>query len=158
MAHTALPGPAASGISPSDRPPRPSAEHRPETSPPVTAADRSSLGLPQVFSPLQAAEILRRLGLAEMTECALRTRAYRRQIPFHLNGRRIRFTAADLREIIEGNAQRPGSTSPARTAAQAAPTRQASRRSPARTADRAPVTWRARGSLGKPTTGRESPR
>ena len=40
-----------------------------------------------------------------MTECALRTRAYRRQVPFHLNGRRIRFTAGDLREIVEGQAR-----------------------------------------------------
>ena len=73
----------------------------------VTAIDPPALDLPQLFTPAQAAEILRNLGLAEMTECALRTRAYRRQVPFHLNGRRIRFTASDLREILEGQAHRP---------------------------------------------------
>ena len=66
------------------------------------------LDLPLLFTPAEAAEILQQLGLPEMTECALRTRAYRRQVPFHLNGRRIRFTADDLREIVEGQAQRPG--------------------------------------------------
>src|SRR5215475_11751846 len=73
----------------------------------MTTADLEGLDLPQLFTPAQAAEILRTLGLPEMTECALRTRAYRRQIPFHLNGRRIRFTASDLREIAEGHAHRP---------------------------------------------------
>jgi hypothetical protein len=72
----------------------------------MTAIDPSSLDLPQDFTPAGAAEILRDLGLAEMTECALRTRAYRRQIPFHLNGRRIRFTTSDLRDIVEGPPQR----------------------------------------------------
>jgi hypothetical protein len=57
-----------------------------------------------VFSPAVAAEILRSLGLTEMTECALRTRAYRKQVPFHLNGRRITFTIGDLRMIAEGTA------------------------------------------------------
>jgi hypothetical protein len=42
-----------------------------------------------------------------MTECALRTRAYRKQVPFHLNGRRVVFSLADLREIAEGVACRP---------------------------------------------------
>ena len=70
----------------------------------VTAIDPPALDLPRLFTPAQAAEILRGLGLTEMTECALRTRAYRRQVPFHLNGRRIRFTATDLREIVEGQA------------------------------------------------------
>jgi hypothetical protein len=73
----------------------------------MTAIDLAALDLPQLFTPAQAAEILRSLGLPEMTECALRTRAYRRQIPFHLNGRRVRFTASDLREIAEGHANRP---------------------------------------------------
>ena len=73
----------------------------------MTTVDLAALDLPQLFTPAQAAEILRSLGLTEMSECALRTRAYRRQVPFHLNGRRIRFTASDLREIVEGQAQRP---------------------------------------------------
>ena len=73
----------------------------------MTAIDPPALELPQLFTPAQAAEILRSLGLTEMTECALRTRAYRRQVPFHLNGRRIRFTAGDLREILEGQPHRP---------------------------------------------------
>ncbi len=73
----------------------------------MTTIDLDALGLPRLYSPGEAAEILRGLGLSEMTECALRTRAYRRQVPFHLNGRRIRFTIADLREIVEGQAQRP---------------------------------------------------
>ena len=73
----------------------------------MTAVDPPALDLPQLFTAAQAAEILRTLGLTEMTECALRTRAYRRQVPFHLNGRRIRFTAGDLREIVEGQARRP---------------------------------------------------
>jgi hypothetical protein len=108
----------------------------------VTAVDPPALDLPQLFTPAQAAEILRSLGLTEMTECALRTRAYRRQVPFHLNGRRIRFTTSDLREILEGQARRPkpGGTS------QALPSRSrsTSRRTQARRAERPPQAWRAR--------------
>ncbi len=37
-----------------------------------------------------------------MTEARDRTRAYRKQVPFHLNGRRITFTLSDLKEIAEG--------------------------------------------------------
>ena len=59
-------------------------------------------GLPHVFSPAEAAAVLREAGLREMTECALRTRAYRKQVPFHRNGRRIAFTLGDLREIALG--------------------------------------------------------
>lgn len=47
----------------------------------MTAVHPSVLDLPELFTPAQAAEMLRGLGLAEMTECALRTRAYRRQVP-----------------------------------------------------------------------------
>ncbi len=43
-----------------------------------------SADLPQVFLPADAARVLRDLGLAEMTECALRTRAYRKQVPFQM--------------------------------------------------------------------------
>lgn len=68
--------------------------------------------LPPVFSPAAAAEVLRDLGLAGMTECALRTRAYRKQVPFHLNGRRIIFTLADLRVIAEGEACSPQPQAP----------------------------------------------
>jgi hypothetical protein len=64
-------------------------------------------GLPPVFEPTRAAEILRGLGLTGMTECALRNRAYRRQVPFHRNGNRITFTLDDLKEIAEGQASRP---------------------------------------------------
>ena len=62
-----------------------------------------AFGLPHVVSPGEAARLLRAAGLTELTECALRTRAYRKQVPFHLNGRRIVFTLADLREIAEGD-------------------------------------------------------
>jgi hypothetical protein len=65
------------------------------------------IGLAPVFTPAQAAEVLRSIGLDEITECALRTRAYRKQIPFHLNGHRIIFTVEDLREIAEGRPCRP---------------------------------------------------
>lgn len=64
-------------------------------------------GLPPVFELPEAAKILRRLGLTSMTECALRTRAYRKQVPFHRNGNRITFTVDDLKEIAEGQASRP---------------------------------------------------
>ena len=74
--------------------------------------DPHALALPQVFSPAAAAEILRGHGLTEMTECALRTRAYRRQVPFHMNGRRIVFTVSDLREIAEGETRRPKPPAP----------------------------------------------
>jgi len=112
----------------------------PRASRPGSHASATELGLPQLFAPAEAAEILRHLGLTEMTECALRTRAYRRQVPFHLNGRRIRFTADDLREIVEGQPRRP---EPKDAAPQSAP-RQAHRRSQARAADHPPQTWRAR--------------
>ena len=69
--------------------------------------DSSTHDLPRLFSPAEATEILRRLGLTEMTECELHTSAYRRQIPFHLDRRRIRFTTSDLREIVERHKQRP---------------------------------------------------
>lgn len=110
--------------------------------------DPAQMQLPRTFSPTEAAEILRDLGLVEMTECALRTRAYRRQIPFHLNGRRIRFTAADLREIAEGQARRPRPPEPRslRSSARHAP---AARRSTSHAAERVPVAWRARNGLDK---------
>jgi hypothetical protein len=76
-----------------------------------TSVDRNSrvkgLELPHLFTPAEAAEILRCLGLTEITECVLRALAYRRQVPFHLNRRRVRFTASDLHEIFEGQTRRP---------------------------------------------------
>lgn len=113
----------------------------------VTAVDLSALGLPQIFSPAGAAEILRDLGLAEMTECALRTRAYRKQVPFHLNGRRIIFTLGDLREIAEGEACRPHPrdvTVPPRAASQPRPRRRSTHRGSEAKSD----LWRARGPYG----------
>jgi hypothetical protein len=101
----------------------------------------AGLGLPRLFAPAEAAEILRQLGLPEMTECALRTRAYRRQVPFHLNGRRVRFTPGDLREIVEGQARRPR---PADAAPSPQARKQAPRQSLTRSADDPPQTWRAR--------------
>jgi hypothetical protein len=73
----------------------------------MAVPDVRSLGLAPVYSPARAAEILRSLGLEDLTECALRTRAYRRQVPFHQNGRRITFTVKDIREIAEGGAAAP---------------------------------------------------
>jgi hypothetical protein len=69
--------------------------------------DLEGLTLPQVFSPAEAAAVLRDAGLKEMTECALRTRAYRKQVPFHRNGRRIVFTLSDLRDIAMGAPHTP---------------------------------------------------
>jgi len=107
-------------------------------------------GLSRVFTPAQAAEILRRIGLIEMTECALRTRAYRKQIPFHLNGHRVIFTMDDLREIAEGRAFRPQEAEPEAHSTQPAskpelvPVR-SSRRKPRRSQCPAPSgAWRAR--------------
>jgi hypothetical protein len=77
------------------------------TDPEASIVPASPDGLTQVFEPPRAAEILRDLGLTGMTECALRTRAYRRQVPFHRNGNRITFTLDDLKEIAEGQASRP---------------------------------------------------
>ena len=108
----------------------------------MTAFDPPVLNLPQLFTPAQAAEILRSLGLTEMTECALRTRAYRRQVPFHLNGRRIRFTATDLHEILEGQAQRPRSAGASQAFVSAS--RPSTRRFAARRSEPPPQTWRAR--------------
>ena len=71
------------------------------------SAHHQTLDLPRVFTPDDAVHVLRSLGLTGMTECALRTRAYRKQVPFHLNGRRITFTLGDLQEIAEGRACRP---------------------------------------------------
>ena len=113
----------------------------------------AGLDLPQLFAPAEAAEILRQLGLPEMTECALRTRAYRRQVPFHLNGRRIRFTSGDLREIAEGQARRPKPSD----APPPQPREQAPRRSLTRSADRPPRTWRARRPPGTSAVDGERP-
>lgn len=103
-------------------------------------------GLTRVFTPTQAAAVLRDIGLEDITECALRTRAYRKQIPFHLNGHRIIFTAEDLREIAEGKACRPRDL--AQESPQAAPARaRPPRRTPRR--DQSPGSsdaWRARRS------------
>lgn len=121
----------------------------------MTAADLAALGLPQVFSPAHAAEILRGLGLTEMSECALRARASRKQVPFHRNGRRITFTVSDLREIAEGAALRP--QPPAETVTPAtvpppAPRRRSSPRNGATT----PGPWRARRPRDLPA-GAETP-
>ena len=113
----------------------------------------AKLDLPRLFTPAEAAEILQQLGLPEMTECALRTRAYRRQVPFHLNGRRVRFTDEDLREIVEGQARRPKSAD-----APPQPREQAHRRSLTRSADRPSQTWRARKPPGPSTVDGERPR
>jgi hypothetical protein len=72
-----------------------------------TLGSLEELGLPPVFSPAEAAAVLRSVGLREMTECALRTRAYRKQVPFHRNGRRIIFTLSDLRDITGGEPHTP---------------------------------------------------
>jgi hypothetical protein len=118
----------------------------------VDLVDLSALNLPQIFLPMEAAEVLRNLGLVEITECALRTRAYRKQVPFHLNGRRIVFTSGDLREIVEGEECRPQRRAGAVT--QRAPSRPTPRRRqlPRRSATSAEP-WRARGARdvqGKP--------
>jgi hypothetical protein len=105
----------------------------------------AGLDLPRLFTPAEAAEILRHLGLPEMTECALRTRAYRRQVPFHLNGRRVRFTSSDLREIVEGQARQ---SKPADAVPSPQTRKQAPQRSLTRSADHPPQTWRARRSPG----------
>ena len=112
----------------------------PSTASRLDQAFAAELGLPRLFAPSEAAEILRHLGLTEMTECALRTRAYRRQVPFHLNARRIRFTADDLREIVEGQPRRPEQ----KDAAPQSALGHAHRRSQARAADHPPQAWRAR--------------
>ena len=102
------------------------------------------IGLTQVFTPAQAAEALRSVGLDAMTACALRTRAYRKQIPFHLNGHRITFTIEDLREIAEGQAIRPQQTEPDVQIADTTPPR-AGRRARARVPSQLPAdAWRAK--------------
>ena len=106
--------------------------------------DLSSVDLPQIFLPMEAAEVLRSLGLAEMTECALRTRAYRKQVPFHLNGRRIVFTLGDLREIVEGEEHRPQRRDRAVTPRAAPPPVIRRRQLPRRSMTPAEP-WRARG-------------
>jgi hypothetical protein len=103
-------------------------------------------GLAPIFTPVRAAEILRSLGLDDMTACALKTRAYRRQIPFHLNGHRIIFTEADLREIAEGQAHSPEPRAqPERPEPPARATSLPSRRRTApRAQDAGREVWRAR--------------
>ncbi|HXL88419.1 MAG TPA: hypothetical protein VN969_05450 [Streptosporangiaceae bacterium] len=120
----------------------------------MTGADEQTevdqlLGLTPIFTSARAAEFLRSLGLDDMTECALKTRAYRKQIPFHLNGHRLTFTLADLREIAEGRAYRPESASEPEkaepAAPQAAPPR---RRAPASSRVPPQEVWRARRPRG----------
>jgi hypothetical protein len=115
----------------------------------------AGLGLPRLFTPAEAAEILRHLGLPEMTECALRTRAYRRQVPFHLNGRRVRFTSSDLREIVEGQARQP---KPADALPSPQTRKQAPQRPLTRSADHTPQTWRARRQPGTSAADGDQPR
>ena len=88
--------------------------------------------------------MLRGTGLDAMTACALRTRAYRKQIPFHLNGHRIIFTIEDLREIAEGQAIRPQSAEREAQAPDITPPR-AVRRARARVPSQLPAdAWRAK--------------
>jgi hypothetical protein len=102
-------------------------------------------GLVPIFTPARAAEILRSLGLDDMTECALKTRAYRKQIPFHINGHRLIFTLADLREIAEGRAFRPEPSSETDKTEPAVPRAAAPRRrTSARTRVVPQEAWRAR--------------
>jgi hypothetical protein len=103
------------------------------------AADVGPLGLPQVFFPAAAAAVLRNAGLTELTECALRARAYRRQVPFHRNGRRIVFTLGDLREIATGESHASGRR--AHATAVARPTHHAL---PPRNSTATADCWRAR--------------
>jgi hypothetical protein len=167
MAHSAYGRTTAKAGSGRGQPHQSAGADRGTPTAPPTAISPATLGLPQLFSPEQAVEILRGLGLTEITECALRTRAYRRQIPFHLNGRQIRFTIGDLREIAEGQARRPNPPGPPHpapaTAPRAAP---AARRSSTRAAAPSPITraaapspirWRARESSNKPTPSHETP-
>jgi hypothetical protein len=105
------------------------------------------IGLAPVFTPAQAAEVLRSIGLDEITECALRTRAYRKQIPFHLNGHRIIFTTDDLREIAEGKPCRPSAdeTESPHPEPPVPPVPEQATRRRARTAGGQQDLWRARG-------------
>lgn len=103
------------------------------------------IGLTRVFTPAQATEILRNIGLDEMTECALQTRAYRKQIPFHLNGHRIIFTIDDLREIAEGKPFRPAPRADTTEESAASLVPRPARRRPRRDQQAAPDdAWRAR--------------
>lgn len=113
-------------------------------------APTSVLGLPQIFSPAEATLILRTLGLAEITECALRARAYRRRVPCHVNGRRITFTLNDLHEIAEGQPRRP--PPPAEPVAPGLTARPIMRRDTS-PAPSSPTHWRARGSRQARTAG-----
>jgi hypothetical protein len=116
-----------------------------------------AFGLPHIFPPAEAAQLLRNAGLSEITECALRTRAYRKQVPFHLNGRRIVFTLADLREIAEGEACRPQSSAQAARDLPSPQPARARRSSPRRTQPPADV-WRARrpgGAASRTTRNRQ---
>jgi hypothetical protein len=114
----------------------------------MAVSEASSLGLARVFSPAQAAEILRELGLEDLTECALRTRAYRRQVPFHQSGRRIIFTVDDLREIAEGQPHRPEPRTRAERSAPAPVAPMRRRRSPSEVRDAVQAPWRARRAQG----------
>jgi hypothetical protein len=108
------------------------------------AAEVGPLGLPQVFFPAAAAAVLRDAGLTGLTECALRARAYRRQVPFHRNGRRIVFTLGDLREIAAGEPHASNHRTPATAAAR--PThRDLPPRNPTATAN----CWQARRPRGR---------
>lgn len=110
----------------------------------MSTVEIGTFGFAPVFSPSQAAEILRDLGLEGITECALRTRAYRKQVPFHLNGRRITFTVSDLQEIAEGQACRPQLQTRAGDPEPAASPRPRRRRAPAAASATKPGSWRAR--------------
>lgn len=118
--------------------------------PRAAPVDLTPLGLPHVFSPAEAATVLRSLGLTEMTECALRTRAYRKRVPFHLNGRRITFTLGDLREIAEGQARRPQSQAPPPLETPAKPTPRSRQR---RTSAASAAGWRARRPRDRQSVG-----
>jgi hypothetical protein len=108
--------------------------------------DPGALDLPQLYSPAEAAAVLRDAGLRDMTECALRTRAYRKQVPFHRNGRRIVFTLSDLRAIAAGEQCLP--QPPEVTAVRTARPRPARHHPASRRATASADPWRARQPRG----------
>ena len=134
---------------------RPDVQHLQPTG--VMPAVTREFGLPHVFSPAEAAHLLRQAGLTEITECALRTRAYRKQVPFHLNGRRIVFTLRDLHEIAEGSSHRPHAedkaTAPVARPSSAPRRRPRSQQTPATTDP-----WRARRPPDGDAGARKGPR
>jgi excisionase family DNA binding protein len=93
---------------PHRRLPRPTAQRKPLDAPASTASASTGENNQLLYTPLEAANLLR------VRESWLRRKAAARQIPCTFLGKHLRFSAADLAGIVAQNGQAPTGRRPRR--------------------------------------------